>query len=221
MHENFKKGDPFCALCNGDIPETSHHIFKDCRFTKAIWFGLKIQLPSSNNNMMNWVKSWFNSPLNEWKDLFRIICWEIWNHRNSVAFQNVKVNPIECIRSIKKDFNDRELALGKTTLKNNVLIKKKIIGSKDFAEFKDNVFYVDAAFEESDGSTTSSKVAEALAVKKAADWARELNKKNVKIRSDCRDVVNFLNRRNVNCDWRTKKILNDVLSLLGSNFGRY
>ncbi|XP_026384261.1 uncharacterized protein LOC113279819 [Papaver somniferum] len=233
MHEKLKKGDPFCVLCNGGIPETYHFIFNDCTFTKAVW------LPPSDNNMLNWVKSWFNGPLNEWKNHFSIICWEIWNHRNSIVFQNAKANPTEFIKSIRKCLNDRELVLGKTPLKNKVGTKNKISICKGLVEFKNNVFYVDAAFDESDGSyglgltlckenkiakikvfvgnTTSSSAAEGLAVMKAVEWEKELNETYVKIRSDCMDVINFLNRRQANYDWRTRKILNDVLCFLGND----
>ncbi|KAI3888181.1 hypothetical protein MKX03_020579, partial [Papaver bracteatum] len=76
--------DPCCMLCSADIKETTMQLFVDCCFTRAVWFGLGIHMHLYNNNSFEWVKSWFSSPMKEWKEMFAIICWHLWKYRNMV-----------------------------------------------------------------------------------------------------------------------------------------
>lgn len=58
--------------------------------------------------------------------------------------------------------------------------------------------------------TTSSECAEALAVQRAVEWAKDIQLEDVHITTDCKNVVNFLENRPSSCDWRAISILKDV-----------
>ncbi|XP_026428926.1 uncharacterized protein LOC113324856 [Papaver somniferum] len=231
--------DPYCVMCNNFHLETSQHMFHSCNFIRAVWFGLGIQMPSYNNDFLNWIRSWFVSPLNEWKEIFSIICWHIWKYRNSVVFNKVKPNPVECIALIKKSIRDWETTYGRKDVQHHLRNSKFHSYTGGPEEWKDNVFYINASFEEFDGSygigltywldnrltdirvfsgwTTGTTEPEATAMQKCMEWAVEKKIQNIKIRTDCENVVSFLNNRPSTCEWRTMRILKDVLSFLDDN----
>lgn len=54
-------------------------------------------------------------------------------------------------------------------------------------------------------------------MQKYTEWALEMKIRNIKIRTDCENVVSLLKGRPSTCEWRTMRILKDVLSFLADN----
>lgn len=96
--------DACCLFCNDNKPEISTHLFVECPFTRVVWFDLHMKCPALNNGFVNWFKSCFTDQWQTYTKAFSVICWHIWKYRNSVLFDKIKPNPIDCIQLIKQSF---------------------------------------------------------------------------------------------------------------------
>ncbi|XP_026420015.1 uncharacterized protein LOC113315995 [Papaver somniferum] len=202
MNDFLKHTELFCLLCKKNILETSAHLFISCNFTRAVWFGLGLQIPAYDGNFLNWVMSWFSKALWDYKEVFSIICWKIWNYRNDVNFKKLDPNPLDCIKEIR-DFlkqcdsyseTDGSFGIGIVFWLNNKVADINFLS----------------------GTITGSAAAEALALQQTVRWEKELKINNLRIKADCMDAVIFLNNRASTCDWRSIAILKDVHILLGN-----
>ncbi|XP_030479361.1 uncharacterized protein LOC115696608 [Cannabis sativa] len=104
-----------CPLCN-DEEETSIHLFWQCSFAKAIWYGSLWGIRTDSIQFPDWMDwfQWFNCKRNLPHDLdfdtFLIgalcIIEVVWNNRNKVIHGS-NITPInEVIRIMRRQFHD-------------------------------------------------------------------------------------------------------------------
>ncbi|KAM6596023.1 hypothetical protein CsatA_006547 [Cannabis sativa] len=99
--------DPGCPFCSMTI-ENSFHMFWECHFARAVWFGCSWQVQTSEINIEDWDNwlMWFKAGNRRPKDLSfhaflggaAIIFEKVWKKRNSIIHQR-KSTPIKVIIS--------------------------------------------------------------------------------------------------------------------------
>ncbi|KAF7815029.1 reverse transcriptase [Senna tora] len=102
-----------------DTPETANHLFKECSFSRAVWFGSCLNLRSSS--VPTEFSLWFDNMLRDFRadrppredtqhislvEEFLIHCWAIYSLRNKVLFQNERCNPDQAIHQARQLTND-------------------------------------------------------------------------------------------------------------------
>ncbi|KAM6601285.1 hypothetical protein CsatA_020894 [Cannabis sativa] len=90
--------DLLCPLCSSSI-ESSLHLFWDCTFAKAVWFGCLWSVRTNNRLTSNWVEwlDWFKKPNNrpatlDFNQLLggaAIIFEHIWKVRNRIIHEGI------------------------------------------------------------------------------------------------------------------------------------
>ncbi|CAL2240658.1 unnamed protein product [Prunus armeniaca] len=104
---------PLCPFYQSS-PETTQHLFMDCQFAKDVW-ALSSDLmpfPSQIGDMYNWLLSLSaTSTKSDLDPLSKalLICWQIWEARNNVVFNDSKATPASCIHAatcIKVNFDE-------------------------------------------------------------------------------------------------------------------
>ncbi|KAL0005366.1 hypothetical protein SO802_012927 [Lithocarpus litseifolius] len=91
--------DAQCCVCNNER-ESIIHAIRDCSFAKSVWdnFSTASDIPGFYNlDLCPWLKINLNfqslrSDLMPWKVLFSFVVWNLWVHRNNVAFKGVRLN---------------------------------------------------------------------------------------------------------------------------------
>ncbi|XP_074306579.1 uncharacterized protein LOC141641833 [Silene latifolia] len=101
------------SLCDESSPcmESISHLFRDCSFAKALWFGCPLGLRITGGVdidarvwVINWVTYFLIGPdLNSL--LFPLIAtlWRIWCRRNETVFKNRRPWPLSALNSILGD----------------------------------------------------------------------------------------------------------------------
>ncbi|XP_074297592.1 uncharacterized protein LOC141628333 [Silene latifolia] len=102
-----------CTRCDGSSPcvESISHLFRDCSFAKALWFGFPLGLKITGGvdiDVRVWVISWvtyFLSGPDPNPLIFPLIAtlWRIWCCRNDMVFRNRCPWPIGALLSILGD----------------------------------------------------------------------------------------------------------------------
>ncbi|XP_026400243.1 uncharacterized protein LOC113296126 [Papaver somniferum] len=156
LYDKLGHPDPCCVLCSSDSRETAKNLFVECCFTRAVWFGLGLQIPYFNTNCFEWVKTWFDTPLKEWKEIFAIICWKIWKYRNMVAFQAVKPNPLDYMNMIRNAINEwntayRKDSSGKISSSTNVTQLQKAFQKNGVSRSTHNCIRADVSYDSDTG----------------------------------------------------------------------
>lgn len=88
-----------CSVCHGG-PESIGHAFWGCRWAQKVW-----KLTNFENLVCSFrgddITSFFVSTLESFDvsnlELFLVLVWEIWNHRNNVSTGNDKWTPKELV----------------------------------------------------------------------------------------------------------------------------
>ncbi|XP_074300753.1 uncharacterized protein LOC141632069 [Silene latifolia] len=103
----------FCTLCDGSSPcvESISHLFRDCSFAKALWFGCPLGLRITGGvdiDVRVWVINWITYFLigpDPNSLLFPLIAtlWRIWCCRNERIFKNRRPWPMSALHSILGD----------------------------------------------------------------------------------------------------------------------
>ncbi|XP_074288910.1 uncharacterized protein LOC141614054 [Silene latifolia] len=102
-----------CTLCDESAPcvESISHLFRDCSFAKALWFGCPLGIRITGGLdidvrvwVINWVTYFLNRP-DPNSLLFPLIAtlWQIWCCRNDLVFKNRRPWPIRALSSILGD----------------------------------------------------------------------------------------------------------------------
>ncbi|XP_074297714.1 uncharacterized protein LOC141628473 [Silene latifolia] len=102
-----------CTLCDGSTPcvESISHLFRDCSFAKALWFGCPLGLRITGGVdidvrvwVINWVTYFLIGP-DPNSLLFPLIAtlWRIWCCRNDMVFKNRRPWPMSVVHSILGD----------------------------------------------------------------------------------------------------------------------
>lgn len=96
--------DSICQLCNNQAQETEFHLFCECPFARAVWFGLSLNnIISSYNSstIISWIKWWITETnLSHLQVKISTILWFIWKYRCSVVFEKINPDPINLIGKI-------------------------------------------------------------------------------------------------------------------------
>ncbi|XP_074290880.1 uncharacterized protein LOC141617599 [Silene latifolia] len=102
-----------CTLCDDSSPcvESISHLFIDCSFAKALWFGCPLGLTITRGMdidvrvwVINWVTYFLIGP-DPNSLLFPLIAtlWRIWCYRNDMVFRNRRPWPMSALNSILGD----------------------------------------------------------------------------------------------------------------------
>ncbi|XP_074267263.1 uncharacterized protein LOC141590586 [Silene latifolia] len=102
-----------CSLCDGLSPcvESISHLFRDCSFAKALWFGCPLGIRITGGVdidvrvwVINWVTYFLNGP-DPNSLLYPLIAtlWRIWCCRNDMVFRNRRPWPMGAFNSILGD----------------------------------------------------------------------------------------------------------------------
>lgn len=93
--------DDVCPICN-KAKETISHIFMQCDWVRAVWFGSPLQLATPPNGS-NEFRDWFDKIIANFLkmgeaghsliSLFFYFLWSIWLERNNQIFEGRKVDP--------------------------------------------------------------------------------------------------------------------------------
>lgn len=100
-----------CPVC-GKANESIEHIFTQCEWTQAVWFGSPLQWHTPPPDSLNF-RDWFDSRVTfikkEREDdfdnllaLFFNILWGIWIGRNKFVFEGKPVNPLFTINNARE-----------------------------------------------------------------------------------------------------------------------
>ncbi|XP_043687745.1 uncharacterized protein LOC122638959 [Telopea speciosissima] len=110
--------NPSCQRCGAEM-ESVGHIFLNCPFSKAVWFGSslsqKVNFPLQVT-MSDWFQAWhplFSADKKMAQDLFSqasFLLWYIWRARNDIIFKNKPWSPLEVIQMAEKAFVEFQLA---------------------------------------------------------------------------------------------------------------
>ncbi|XP_074318284.1 uncharacterized protein LOC141655084 [Silene latifolia] len=102
-----------CTLCDGlpSCVESISHLFRDCCFAKALWFGCPLGIRITGGVdidvriwVINWVKYFLSGP-DPTSLLFPLIAtlWRIWCCRNDMVFRSRRPWPMGALSSILGD----------------------------------------------------------------------------------------------------------------------
>ncbi|KAF7814780.1 ribonuclease H [Senna tora] len=121
-HNLVKRGYNIEDVCpfGCDSPETEHHLFKDCQFAKAVWFGSNIMIRTDHiiqPSIVDWIDDYFNQASQSNDHLMKklvkeaiTICWSIYTQRNQVIFQGAKKDPMEAIHRASQVSGNLDMA---------------------------------------------------------------------------------------------------------------
>lgn len=96
----------FCPFC-GASDDSVSHLFFQCNFARAVWFGLPISLKV--NRLMQfhtwfkaWIKRWRKNPSRFYESwIFVLVGLDvIWRYRNNIVWRSSKVSLATAIRAI-------------------------------------------------------------------------------------------------------------------------
>ncbi|CAL2275989.1 unnamed protein product [Prunus armeniaca] len=92
---------PDCLFCQSHS-ETIHHLFIECCFARDVWACSHDLQPlrERSGSMHTWLLSLsLYSPKSELDLISKalLICWQIWEARNNLLFQDSKPLPANCI----------------------------------------------------------------------------------------------------------------------------
>ena len=102
-------GGNSCFLCHSQ-GESVNHLFFECAFSSHVWrlclnwLGISSALPNSCASHLLLFESWEGNKAREkvWRSIWLACVWNIWIHRNNMAFQGAQPDwdkVIECIKS--------------------------------------------------------------------------------------------------------------------------
>ncbi|KAF7842619.1 BRASSINOSTEROID INSENSITIVE 1-associated receptor kinase 1 [Senna tora] len=93
------------------VPEDEEHLFKDCLFARAVWFGSSLAFSGTNwrndsfiHSVLFWCSNNSNHPGNTQPPLqdIMVVCWAIYNKRNKVLFCQDTPDPANVVQAISK-----------------------------------------------------------------------------------------------------------------------
>lgn len=90
-----------CPLCKR-MPETIGHLLKDCIYARDFWYKMNappLVIPSLQaiDDVNDWLQvNCLSKAMHQssilWRYVFPFATWELWKHRNKVAFENSPLN---------------------------------------------------------------------------------------------------------------------------------
>lgn len=138
-------------MCNSQEVETKIHLFKNCPFARAIWFGCSLDAANTQiftASIEEWVKTWIEDPnFSQFKEKIATITWFIWKYMSEVIFQQTNPDPIRLIEQIKNYMKEASTNDSPLTKKGN---KTNRSSWSDFNS--DWIIFIDAAFKKEDFS---------------------------------------------------------------------
>jgi hypothetical protein len=91
-----------CPVCAGP-EETASHIIFECDFVTRFWRSLGFSFPSNANvTMLHTYAAPAGIPAETTSTFTLLCCWQVWKHRNAVAFQA----PRPCLPLLIKNCRD-------------------------------------------------------------------------------------------------------------------
>ncbi|XP_074288072.1 uncharacterized protein LOC141613231 [Silene latifolia] len=98
----------FCPFCNS-VFESSLHLFRDCWVTHIVWEGLSVNHEGEDRGCVReWIEERWRGFGNREHGLFMVGCWALWEHRNKVIFDAVKVDPMAVVRRVRDIVDEME-----------------------------------------------------------------------------------------------------------------
>ena len=90
-----------CPLCKR-MPETIGHLLRECVYACDFWYKVKIPLMvvssfQATDDINDWLRvNYLSKAIHHssmpWRYVFPFAIWELWKHRNKVAFKNTPLN---------------------------------------------------------------------------------------------------------------------------------
>ncbi|XVF42020.1 hypothetical protein PTKIN_Ptkin01aG0326800 [Pterospermum kingtungense] len=109
LHRRVQRIPPECVFCLNN-EESVEHLFFECTFARAFWFGSELSLRTDGlglNSVKEWIGEWLGKPelLNPEALWFygQFVCgmWSIWLHMNEVLFKNTKPQPLSALTHLR------------------------------------------------------------------------------------------------------------------------
>lgn len=94
-----------CPLCDSD-EESSTHLFLNCSFSRACWYGSQLAIQSSEIGSVSVQQRISRTILDHnsleegdmrYLQLVFTLIWSIWNHRNKMVYEGLKPDPLNVI----------------------------------------------------------------------------------------------------------------------------
>ncbi|XP_026414361.1 uncharacterized protein LOC113310013 [Papaver somniferum] len=226
-----KKASPSCCLCTCGQNEDAIHLFINCPFVTAIWFGLGLTPLFAGSNyttMHGWIDYLFHNYNKILVGKATYVMWSVWKHRCDVIFKKLRPNKTMLVKDIsfqlscieKKGISIDKMSVvdNRTDLQSLFRKNKKII-------------LIDASFDHltgrygtasilmddngecqharaSFGLTTGPEEAECIALKDAIGWALMVKAiSDIIFVGDCVSVIQSFKDFNINLGRRGKKIM--------------
>ncbi|KAL0017636.1 hypothetical protein SO802_004705 [Lithocarpus litseifolius] len=90
-----------CPLCK-KMPESIGHLLRECIYACDFWYKIKvpsmaISLFQATDDIIDWLRvNYLSTAIHHssvpWRYVFPFAIWELWKHRNKVAFENTPLN---------------------------------------------------------------------------------------------------------------------------------
>ncbi|XP_031127549.1 uncharacterized protein LOC116029641 [Ipomoea triloba] len=208
--------DDKCQLCLSG-KESVLHLFVECDYAKACWSYLRLQCQAgSYTNFQDWMSTMSTSLSNTQACTLYIVCWKIWDLRNSILWNNQSLNAARfTVQSAQNYLNDwleankagqfgDELAVAeepKWSKPQLGLLKLNVDAAIDKPHSKmgfgcvlrnDQGHFVAARGSQWSGAY-NSREAEAVAIRESLSWVKSHDFDNIIIETDSLQVVQGLN----------------------------
>ncbi|XP_039173475.1 uncharacterized protein LOC120295926 [Eucalyptus grandis] len=101
LYQRHISPNPYCTLCNHNIPETIEHLFFFCPWTQDIWNHEEIRVtisPTSIRRFDAWVANRASLPrASPDFEVIANVLWEIWRQRNNAVFRQHQLDPLQAV----------------------------------------------------------------------------------------------------------------------------
>ncbi|KAJ1423993.1 Ribonuclease H-like superfamily [Sesbania bispinosa] len=227
-----------CPWCD-DEEETTLHLFRDCAWTVNVWSQspLGIQPLSYNaNSAGEWINEILNNASEEHTSIFFALCYEIWHARNKKIFEHHEANiQTMILRAMKANLStDRSAILNdsrhpisaphvvKWYPPPNDFFKINV----DVAHAVDDMWGIGVIIRNSSGEVLAAAtrqtttfmdpgLAEALGVRIAIEFAKDMYFDKVILQSDCKYVTDMFSSSHLAHSY-IGMLVQDCLSLASS-----
>ncbi|XP_019164639.1 PREDICTED: uncharacterized protein LOC109160848 [Ipomoea nil] len=205
--------DIICPLCRFE-PETIMHLFANCSRVQPLWNDVNCQVPNEHDDFAAWFSMWLTLGENGLVMKCIAICWSIWKGRNDLVWNSKTWDPASIMFEVANMVLDWQ---GDADLEANNNVHVSSLNSLPVVDPGIMSIYVDATVYNADAEAyygvfvmdssrefvaaknglirclNNAHLAEALAVKKALSWVKELGFAKILIFSDCKNVCRLLN----------------------------
>lgn len=98
--------DPYYHLCEQEM-ESLHHLFIDCEVAATCWNLSELDVvDGSNHAFLECVNINLRNLDEEKSCLFVIICWNLWNTKNTTLWNNIKMTAPCIVKGAKNYLHD-------------------------------------------------------------------------------------------------------------------